>query len=194
MPNSTTANGQARAVRGYEAKTPEYEIEPDFGLVPPPQNDSLRSPTLGRPALSRSSSAGSTSSNRNLLRRILIDRPTTPTRPTFPPPSASTYTPLPPSGLTPLAKINLFINQTISIALSTVFLAFVVSWAGANELLRFLPKWLRGTKGKVFPWDDDKYWRKEGGKISKEPADYARQVGMDIVDQEVETEDGYYLK
>jgi hypothetical protein len=49
-------------------------------------------------------------------------------------------------------------------------------------------------KGKSFPWDDDKYWKKEGRKVSKDPRDYARQVGMDIEHQVVETEDGYLLK
>jgi hypothetical protein len=92
------------------------------------------------------------------------------------------------------AKINLFINQSISVGLSTVFLAFVVSWAMAGETARRLPKWIWPGKGKKFPWDDDQYWRKEGRKISKDPRDYARQVGMDIEHQTVETEDGYLLK
>jgi lysosomal acid lipase/cholesteryl ester hydrolase len=191
-----TASGQARAVRG-EAKTPEYEIDEE-GLVP---NDwdrvPLLSPNPERPTLSRTSSNGSTSS-RGVLRRIFIDRPTTPSqhlsRPTFPPPSSSTYSPLPPSSLSLLDMVNLFINQTISILLSTVFLAFVVTWAISMELIKGLPKWIRGNKAKVFPWDNDRYWRKEGRKISKDPKDYAQQVGMDIEHQRVETEDGYYLK
>jgi hypothetical protein len=93
-----------------------------------------------------------------------------------------------------LAKINLFINQTISIILSTFFLVFVVAWALSTEIARALPKWIRPGPTKKFPWDDDRYWRKEGRKISKEPRDYARQVGMDIENQTVETEDGYLLR
>lgn len=62
------------------------------------------------------------------------------------------------------------------------------------ETLRALPKWIRPGKVQKFPWDDEKYWRKEGRKISKEPRDYALQVGMDIENQTVETEDGYLLR
>lgn len=218
LPNERTANGQARAVRGGNPKTPEYEFEAENGLglgmgqgqgkyernaddehegVP------LLSPTPMRagqtkPVLSRSSSAASNSSSRGILRRIFIDRATTPnqhlTRPTFPPPSSSTYSPIPPRPLTLLAKINLFINQSISIFLSTFFLVFVVAWALGSEMMRVLPRWMSSTEAKKFPWDDERYWKKEGRKISKEPRDYARQVGMDIENQTVETEDGYYLR
>lgn len=210
MPNAATASGQARAVRG-EPKTPEYEIDNadeeggyGAGLVPPPYSRGrddrvpLLAPTAVRPGLSRSSSAASTSSTRGMLRRIFIDRATTPsqhlTRPTFPPPSLSTYSPLPPTALTLSSKINLFINQAISVALSTVFLTFVVLWATSAELARALPKWVWPTKPAKFPWDDENYWRKEGKKVSKDPRDYALQVGMDIEHQTVETDDGYYLK
>ena len=62
------------------------------------------------------------------------------------------------------------------------------------ELVKALPKWMRPIKAKTFPWDDDSYWRKEGRKVSKDPRDYARQVGMDIEHQTVETEDGYLLR
>jgi hypothetical protein len=207
LPNSSTAPGQARAVRGGDPKTPEYEAEEGVamngqyygnGSGKVDENVPLLSPMPSRPGLSRSSSAASNSSSRGILRRIFIDRATTPTqhltRPTFPPPSLSTYSPIPPQPLSLLSKFNLFINQTISIILSTFFLVFVVIWAVSSEVARALPKWLRPGKIKKFPWDDDRYWRKEGRKISKEPRDYARQVGMDIENQEVETEDGYLLR
>jgi lysosomal acid lipase/cholesteryl ester hydrolase len=96
--------------------------------------------------------------------------------------------------LTFLSKINLFINQSISYVLSTFFLTLVVGWAMGSELSRVLPRWLSRGEAKKFPWDDERYWKKEGRKISKEPRDYARQVGMDIENQTVETEDGYYLR
>ena len=78
--------------------------------------------------------------------------------------------------------------------MSTFFLTLVVGWAMGSELSRVLPRWLRSGEAKKFPWDDERYWKKEGRKISKEPRDYARQVGMDIENQTVETEDGYYLR
>ncbi|KAK1921163.1 Alpha/Beta hydrolase protein [Papiliotrema laurentii] len=206
MPNASTASGQARAVRGGQAKTPEYEIDgldgfDGSGLASKGLREEsvpLLAPAAVRPGLSRSSSAASTSSNRGILRRIFIDRASTPSqhlsRPTFPPPSLSTYSPQPPTPLSLWSRINLFINQTISILLSTVFLAFVVTWALSVETLRALPKWIWADNSKRFPWDDERYWKKEGKKISKDPKDYAAQVGMDIEHQTVETDDGYYLK
>lgn len=218
MPNGYTARGQARAVRGadggrdsvYENGHYDERDNPDPSrsevtplLSPSPRRASASRKSFLSPPLeptflgrttSRPSSAGS-----NILRRLWVPgRASTPskplTRPTFPPPSLSTYSPLPFAPLSPRAKLTLFINQTISIALSTVFLAGVVAWALAVEIKQKLPQWIWPTKGETFPWDDDKYWRKEGRKVSKEPKDYARQVGMDIEDQVVETEDGYHLK
>ncbi|KAK8844816.1 hypothetical protein IAR55_006666 [Kwoniella newhampshirensis] len=210
LPNSQTAAAQARAVRGGEARTPEYEIDEEgMGYASPSGSRSrlyeesapLLAPTPqypDRPGLSRSSSAASSSSNRGILRRIFIDRATTPsqhlTRPTFPPPSLSTYSPIPPSPLSLSSKINLFINQLVSVVLSTFFLVFVVGWALTAEAARCLPRWVWPDRPKNFPWDKEEYWKKEGKKISKDPTDYARQVGMDIEHQTLETEDGYYLK
>lgn len=201
LPNGITAPAQARAVRGGEAKTPEYELdeEPSMnGNGNGYESTPLLAPTPQRPGVSRTPSTSSTGSNRGILRRIFIDRASSPNqhlvRPTFPPPSASTYSPLPPSPLTISSKLNLFINQSISIILSTWFLAFVVLWALSAEIARGLPRWVWPDRPKRFPWDDEKYWSKEGKKISKDPSEYARQVGMDIEHQVVETEDGYFLK
>ena len=189
----------------YEAKTPNYDIDDGDTVASGSERNgdetSLLSPrplyAPGLPRLSRSSSAGSTSSNRGVLRRIFIDRSNTPsqhlTRPTFPPPSSSTYSPIPPRPLTLFSKLHLFVNQTISLVFSTCFLAGVVSWALSAELAGALPRWIRPIKAKSFPWDDADFWTKNG-KISKDPADYARQVGMDIEHQTLETEDGYSLK
>lgn len=212
LPNEHTALGQARAMRGYE-ETSEFDplaSSPHSAgseytplIAPSPQragSRSLLSPPnhhqpsfLGR-ATSRPSSAGS---NGNILRRF-IQRATTPsqelTRPTFPPPTLTTYSPLPFAPLTFSAKVALFFSQAASIAVSTVALAIVVSWALFIEVKQKLPQWIWPTKKRIFPWDNDAYWRKEGRKVSKEPRDYARQVGLDIEDQVVETEDGYYLK
>ena len=205
MPNSGTASGQARAVRGREAKTPEFGNEDEEGMFAEDRGRREErqpllapAPQYARPSLSRTSSNASTSSNRSILRRIFIDRASTPnqhlTRPTFPPPSASTYSPHPHSPLTVSAKLNLFLNQTISAILSTFFLAFVVAWAMTAELARGLPKWVWPSRPRSFPWDDDRFWKKEGKKISKDPSDYARQVDMEIEHQTIETDDGYYLK
>ncbi len=140
---------------------------------------------------------GGLGSRSNLLKRIRIDRAGSPNqhllRPTFPTPSLSTYSPQPPRPLSAIEKINLFFLQTASLLVSTTFLIGVVTWALGSEVIIQIPRILKGKKKKkVFPWDDEKYWKKE--KVSKEPRDYARNVGMDIEDQTVETEDGYFLR
>ncbi|KIR42317.1 lipid particle protein [Cryptococcus deuterogattii 99/473] len=197
LPNGQTAAAQARAVRGGEVKTPEYEVDED-GYSRAEDVPLLAAPNPIRPSLSRASSAASTASNRGILRRIFIDRSSTPsqhlTRPTFPPPSLSTYTPMSPTPLSLWAKLNLLFIQTVSVILSTYFLILVVLWAVAAELAKWLPKWIWPDRPRKFPWDDEEYWKKEGRTVSKDPAFYAKQVGMDIEHQTVETDDGYYLK
>lgn len=219
MPNGSTYAGQARAIRsagnlGGEAKTPDFEISEGevferngSGLAGTPRS-SENEPLLQAPKpVHRNGGSTSASPSRTpspgFLRRIFIDRASSPaqhlTRPTFPPPSLSTYSPHPPRPLTFFSRINLFLLQTTSLVLSTTFLTFVVAWAIGAELSKTLPQWLWrtfgwGKKRKVFPWDDEKYWKGEGKRISKEPRDYARQVGMDIENQTVETEDGYLLR
>jgi len=147
---------------------------------------------------SRSPSPSSGWRDNTLLRRVFIDRSASPTqhllRPTFPPPSLSTYSPASPRPLSPFEKIKLFFMQTVSLVISTFFLSGVVIWAVSVESYTQIPRLLKGkTKQRTFPWDDAKYW-KTNDKTSRNPRDYAKAIGMDIEDQTVETEDGYYLK
>jgi hypothetical protein len=90
--------------------------------------------------------------------------------------------------------VRLAINQLISFVLSTVFLLGVVIWAFTAEALYSIPNFFKWSPDPKYAWDDDKYWRREGKKVTKEPADYAHQVGLDIENQTVETEDGYLLR
>lgn len=145
-----------------------------------------------------SSRAPSPDPGRSLLRRVFIDRSASPTqhllRPTFPPPSLSTYAPRSPKPMTFLAKCQLFLSQFISLVISTIFLSGVVLWAVATDLRHQIPRMLRGKRKKrTFPWDDEQYWR-TNEKVSKDPRDYARAIGMDMENQQIETEDGYYLR
>lgn len=129
-----------------------------------------------------------------ILRRVFVDRSDLPRRPTFPPPSLSTYAPRPPSAPSIWERIHLILLQTTSFFISTTFLFGVVAWAASMEIINQVPRFLQGKKRKkTFPWDDHKYWKKNE-KVSKHPRDYAMSVGMDIEDQTVETEDGYYLR
>lgn len=207
-----------RVVRAVEVKTPEYALDQDGHSTPYPNgyvNGNGRAngedipllapmPRLGgifnstTPAMSRSASAQSTASSRGILRRIFIDRFGTPSqhllRPTFPPLSLSTYTPVPVTPMTYWEHVVLIIRQTISFGISTFFLAGVVLWAFGAEALNIVPRWLRRPKAHIYPWDNDVHWRKADIKVSKEPQYYARQIGMDIENQTVETEDGFYLR
>lgn len=213
MPNGLTASKQARAFRrGADPSTPEFEMNtPDLSPQPPILlngaleggggagffKDSASTST----GYSRSPSPNfmtSMTSNSSLLRRVLVERSSSPnqhlTRPTFPPPSLSTYSPQPPRPMTLAAKFRLFVMQTVSLVISTAFLAVVVTWAVSVEVLQWTRSLLTGKKPtKVFPWDDDKYWRKNE-KVSKEPRDYAKAIGMDMENQTIETEDGFYLR
>jgi hypothetical protein len=213
-----TSTPVQRVVPPAEAKTPEYALD-DVGRSTPVNaypyangthvNGNGRAedvpllapmPRLAAPAapLSRTGSAASDRSGRGILRRIFIDRIGTPSqhllRPTFPPVSLSTYSPVPVTPMSYWDWVRLGVRQTISFVISTFFLAGVVLWAFAAEALMLLPTWLNPPKKPTYAWDDDKYWRKADAKVSKEPQYYARQIGMDIENQTVETEDGFYLR
>jgi len=108
--------------------------------------------------------------------------------------SLTSYSPVPHTPMTLWEHVRLAFNQLVSFGLSTFFLLGVVMWAMAAEALYAIPNFFKRVKAPKYEWDDDRYWRREGKKISKEPRDYARQIGLDIENQTVETEDGYYLR
>ena len=207
MPNLATNPSPARAVRGGEAKTPEDEIHGEEALDGYTRGDrtggqrrTLYAPRPIPPSRSHTSTAASTSlTTHGVSQRMFLDPADTPsqqlTRPAFQtPPSSSTYALQTPSPLSLSTTTSLFINQAISVLLSTVPLTFVVIRAIAAETAGAISEWIRPIESKRFSWDDDQYWRKEGKMVSKDPRDYARQVGMDIEHQTVETEDGYHLR
>lgn len=155
----------------------------------------LLAPTPVRAPLSRSSS---TSSTRSYL-RLFIDRVVTPTqhllRPTFPG-LAPTYHGAPHRPLSRWEKARLFVNQAFSMVISTAFLLAVVVYALIVEIYQFGPKVVRRLLGidrdKMYDWDDAKHWKKE--KVTKDPKDYARNCGMEIEEQTIVTDDGFYLR
>jgi len=89
-------------------------------------------------------------------------------------------------------KFDLFVGQFISFFISSFFLSLVVAWASLARLSAELPRWLRPVKPATFPWDNPDYYKKE--KVVKDVQSYARAVGFDILDEQVETADGYYLR
>lgn len=72
----------------------------------------------------------------------------------------------------------------------------VVGWAMLADFSAHLPRFLRRVapvEPANFPWDKPKYYKE---KCVKDVGYYARQAGegYEIVDEEVETEDGFYLR
>lgn len=91
-------------------------------------------------------------------------------------------------------QLILAVSQMISFVLSSCFLMVVVAWAMLADLSAHLPRILRPVKPATFPWDDPKRLKNE--KCVKDVRYYAQDAGegYDILDEEVETDDGYYLR
>ncbi len=98
--------------------------------------------------------------------------------------------------LTFVGRVRLQIAQLIANSLSSIFLLFVVIWALSVRLFAALPAYLglvaRKPKEALKEWDDAKRWKKEA--LVKDVRYYARSCGFDIVNETVETEDGYLLR
>jgi hypothetical protein len=90
------------------------------------------------------------------------------------------------------SRIRLFATQTFSLFISSFFLTFVVIWAFFHRLRKQVPAWIRREQPKVHSWDRREHRKKE--RVVNDVGYYARQVGFDIVDEEVETADGYLLR
>lgn len=87
--------------------------------------------------------------------------------------------------------IALWCGQTLSFIISSLFLVLVVGWA----LLCSIPDVIRRARKEpeVFEWDGHaKYHGKE--RNTKNVRYYAQEAGFDIVDEVVETEDGFLLR
>jgi len=90
------------------------------------------------------------------------------------------------------SRIRLFATQTLSLIISSFFLTFVVIWASFHRLRKQVPAWIRREQPNVYIWDRPEHHKKE--RIVNDVGYYARQVGLDIVDEDVETADGYLLR
>jgi len=90
------------------------------------------------------------------------------------------------------ARVRLLASQTLSLIISSFFLTFVVIWAFFHRLRKAVPAWIRREQPKVYTWDRPEHREKES--VVNDIGYYARQVGLDIVDEEVETADGYLLR
>ena len=89
-------------------------------------------------------------------------------------------------------KLDLYIGQCISFFISSFFLLLVVAWAWLACLSHELPRWLRSVKPVTFPWDKPEHFKTE--KVVKDVQTYAKAAGFEILNEQVETADGYYLR
>lgn len=91
-----------------------------------------------------------------------------------------------------LNRTSLFFNQTICNAFSSVLLLLVVFWAVFIELASSVPSCLCRGDSSRYPWDDPKRWKHE--KNIKDVRYYAKEVGLDVSEEVVETDDGFFLR
>lgn len=87
---------------------------------------------------------------------------------------------------------RLFVTQTTANVLSSFFLLLVIVWALSVRLLAAIPKFFAPTIKEQKEWDDPKRWNKE--KLVKDVRYYAASCGFEIINETVETQDGYYLR
>ncbi|CEH15442.1 lipid particle protein [Ceraceosorus bombacis] len=70
---------------------------------------------------------------------------------------------------------------------------YEIIWALSVRILAAIPRYLTGqNKYKPRGWDDPHRWKKEA--LVKDVRYYARSAGFEIVNETVETADGYYLR
>lgn len=95
------------------------------------------------------------------------------------------------------SRFKLFFLQLFANAASAAFLCLIIVWALASQGLNFVVRWMKGISPdrRQREWDTEearaKYTRE---KCVKDIRYYARNCGFDVVEQEVETKDGYLLK
>ncbi|EJD00800.1 alpha/beta-hydrolase [Fomitiporia mediterranea MF3/22] len=93
--------------------------------------------------------------------------------------------------------IILFISQCISFVLSSALIMAITTWATLLDLVVRLLQFLREesppVKEATYIWDNPKYLEEE---CTNDMRYYAKNAGegYDIVDEEVETEDGFLLR
>ncbi|KAJ9476214.1 Sterol esterase 2 [Pseudozyma hubeiensis] len=87
---------------------------------------------------------------------------------------------------------RLFVSQATANILSSFFLLLVIVWALSIRLLAAVPKFFAPTIKEQKEWDDPKRWNKE--KLVKDVRYYAASCGFEIINETVETQDGYYLR
>ncbi|BGO98691.1 Alpha/Beta hydrolase fold [Rhodotorula toruloides] len=110
-------------------------------------------------------------------------------------PSTARAGPLAPPTLK--SRVKLFFLQLLSNTASTAFLVFIIIWALASRFLAAIIRTLKGQHADRTrrEWDtDEAQAERKQEKVTKDIRYYALRCGFDVVEQTVETKDGYLLK
>lgn len=91
-------------------------------------------------------------------------------------------------------QVRLFVLQTVSAIVSNSFLMVIVSYGLMVRAFHNLSLIIFNKTHQMKPraWDDEEKWKNE--RVTKDVHYYAESAGYKIVEQTVETLDGYYLK
>ncbi|GJN89599.1 hypothetical protein Rhopal_002586-T1 [Rhodotorula paludigena] len=222
--SSSGASNRAKRQRkeldkGYDGDTIRERVSADLHLKLPPRDrdprDYLTGPSdelvdrLPRPSpLSRSNSAlpspaiSTTSASEigtpALERDIIVNQDDDSIAKL---PLIDDSTPSPRAG--PLApptlksRVKLFFLQLFANAASAAFLIFIIVWALSTRFFVAIYRWARGLQVDRYrrEWDtDEARQRRKDERVVKDIRYYARRCGFDVVEQTVETKDGYLLK
>lgn len=87
---------------------------------------------------------------------------------------------------------NFIVKQGLSVVISSILLIGVVILGLFTRLITYIPRALSRPPRPTPSWDTPHRWLTE--KLTKDPKYYARNCGFDIVEEQVETKDGYYLR
>lgn len=110
-------------------------------------------------------------------------------------PSTARSGPLAPPTLKSRSK--LFFLQLFANSASAAFLIFIIVWALASRLFQAAYRHVRGLNADRHrrPWDTDAARdARRTERVTKDIRYYALRCGFDVVEQTVETKDGYLLK
>ncbi|GAA6039115.1 hypothetical protein JCM8097_005333 [Rhodosporidiobolus ruineniae] len=110
-------------------------------------------------------------------------------------PSTARSGPLAPPTLK--SRVKLFFLQLFSNAASTGFLLLIIVWALASQGLHYLVRFMKGSHPdrRRREWDTaEAQAERKRERVVKDIRYYARRCGFDVVEQTVETKDGYLLK
>lgn len=92
----------------------------------------------------------------------------------------------------PVRSWSFLVNQCLAVLLSSGLLIGIVIIGLLSRIITYIPRALSRPPRPKPIWDHAQLWSKE--KLTKDPKYYARNCGFDIIDEQVETQDGYFLR